>query len=141
MFVEVLVNGHGHVVAYAEHCAKSVGAKTHVGMLTHVFETLPLLLHGIVGAAGAKHFNVGGLHFYVLSGALALNQRALHTEAGTRGDEFEEFGIKLVGVGHYLHVVDGAAVVEGNKVHRLAATTGAHPSFYTYRAAIGCALE
>ena len=47
----------------------------------------------------------------------------------TGGDEFEQFAVKLLNVGHNLHVLDGRSVVEGDETYAFAAATGAYPAF------------
>ncbi len=138
MVVEIFVDGDGHVVADAEHSAERVGAQTHVGVLAHVFEALAFLLHGIVGTAGSEHFKTLSCHFHTLAGTLAFHERTAHGEACTRGAEFEEFGVDTAGFYHYLDVLDGAAIVEGDEVHHFAAAVGTHPSFYADFTAVGC---
>ena len=46
--MEVGMDSHRHVVAYAHHSAEGVGAQTQVCVLTHILKRLSLLLHGIV---------------------------------------------------------------------------------------------
>ena len=129
VLVEIGVDGHGHVVADAHDGTERVGAQAHVGVLAHVLEGLALLLHGIVGTAGAQHLNLCGLNLHGLAAAHALHEVALHAEACAGGDELHQLIVEAPGVGHHLYVLDGAAVVEGYEIDALRAATGAHPSF------------
>ena len=110
-------------------------------MLAHILEGLSLLLHRVVAAAGAEHFDGGCLHLDALAGALALHERTFHGETGTRSDELEHLGVELLHVGHHLHVEDGAAVVQCNEVNGFAAAARAHPAFHTYGCPEVCATE
>ena len=74
MLVKVLVNGNGHVVAYAHNGSEGVGAQAEVCMLAHILEGLALLLHGIVAAAAAQELQLGALNLRVLALALAFHQ-------------------------------------------------------------------
>ena len=83
---------------------------------THVFKRLSFLLHGIVAAASTVDFDLCGLDFSGLSRALTFHQRTFYAKASTGGDEFEQFAVKLLNVGHNLHVLDGRSVVEGDEL-------------------------
>ena len=80
MIVEILVDGDGHVMAYAHHSSEGVGAQAQMGVLTHIFEALSFLLHGVVAAAKTVYFNLTALQFYRLSGTLALHQFAVDVD-------------------------------------------------------------
>ena len=67
MLMEIGMNSHSHIVADTHHGSESIGAQAHVGMLAHILEGLPLLLHGIVITAQAQHLNIGSLHLYSLT--------------------------------------------------------------------------
>ena len=129
VLVEILVNGHGHVVANAEDCAKRVGAQTQMSVLAHILEGLPFLLHGIVCIASAEDFDRGGLNLHGLSCTLAFNQRSLYGKASARGDLLQHLIVKLIHVGHNLYVLNGRTIVEGDEVDHFAASAGTHPSF------------
>ena len=90
-----------------------------MSMLPHVFEGLSLLLHGIVGTTGAEDLNRGGLNLHSLSTSDALHELSFDAEAGTSGDEFQQLLVELSSIGHYLYVLDGRTVVEGDEVHVL----------------------
>ena len=141
VFVEVGVDGHRHLVANAEDGAECVGAQTQMGVLTHVFERLSLLLHGVIAAASAVHFDASGLDFGGLSRTLTFYQRAFNAKARAGGDEFEQFGIKLLNVGHDLYVFDGRSVVEGDEAYAFAAAAGAYPAFHADFGTEICALQ
>ena len=127
--MEVGVNGHRHLMANAEDGTESVGAQTQMGVLTHVFERLSLLLHGVIAAASAVYFDTSGLDFGGLSRTLTFYQRAFNAKARAGGDEFEQFAVKLLNVGHNLYILDGRSVVEGDETYAFAAATGAYPAF------------
>ena len=129
VFVEVGVNGHRHLMANAEDGTESVGAQTQMGVLTHVFKRLSFLLHGVIAAASTVDFDLCGLDFGGLSRALTFHQRTFYAKASTGGDEFEQFAVKLLNVGHNLHVLDGRSVVEGDETYAFTAATGAYPAF------------
>ena len=129
--VEIFVDGISQIVANAEDCSESVGAKTHVGMRSHVLKTLSFFLHGIVFGAGAQDFNLFSLHFHALSCARAFHHFADDAEAGTGGDLLEQFRVKDCGVCHNLHVFDGATVVQSDEADSFSAATSANPSFHT----------
>ena len=138
--VEILVNGDGHVVAYAHDGTKGVGAQTQVSVLAHDLEGLSFFLHGIVGGAGAVDFDGVGLDFRSLPCGGALDESADNGDAGTGGDELEGFGgddtvaalgatrgsarssargtAHLTGIGadDNLDVLDGGTVVESNEI-------------------------
>ena len=93
MLVEVSVDSHRHVVANAHHGTKSIGTQTHVGVLAHHLETLTFLLHGIVVATETVNFQLSSLDLTALTSSLALYQRTLSTNAGTRGDIDKVVGV------------------------------------------------
>ena len=120
VLVEVLVDGDCHVVADAHHGSEGVGAQTQMCVLAHVFETLPLLLHGIITAAKAIDLNLAALQFDTLSRSLALHKFAVDIYTRTGSYLLKQVGVKLGWVNHHLYVLDGGAVVEGDEIHRLA---------------------
>ena len=132
VLVEVGVDGHRHVVANAHHGTEGVGAKTHVGILTHHLERLALLLHGISVVAQTVDFQLRSLNLTSLSGTLTLDQRTLGTNAGTSGNLLQQLLVKLLRADHNLHVLDGRAIVQRNKVYRLARAVGTHPALHAY---------
>ena len=135
VLVEVGVDGHGHVVADAHDGTEGVGAQAHVGVLAHIFKGLPLLLHGVVGIAGAEDLNLRGLNLHSLSTSDALHELSFDAEAGTSSDEFQQLLIELLCIGDDLDVLDGGAVVEGDEINALRAALGTHPTFGRYLAA------
>ena len=142
VLVEVVVHGHGHVVADAEDRAESIGAQTQMGVLAHVFEGLAFLLHGEVAAALTEHLDGCSLDFSGLACALAFDEDAFNAQAGTGGDEFEHVGIKLLHIGHHLHVLDGGAIVECDEVDTLTAAARTHPSLHAHSGAkVGAAQK
>ena len=130
VFVEVAVDGHRHVVAYSEYGAERIGAKPHVSVLAHILERLSFLLHGVFGATSAKYLNGRSLKLHALSASHALHKFSVHAQTGAGGDFSEHLVVKLVDVGHDLNVLDGRAVVEGDKIDRLASATCSDPAFY-----------
>ena len=67
VLVEIGVDGHSHIMAYAHHGAKGMGAQPHVGMLAHILKALALLLHGVVAIACAEEGDAVGLNLCSLS--------------------------------------------------------------------------
>ena len=122
MLMEIGVNGHGHIVAYAHYGTKGVCAQTHMRMLPHILKTLALFLHGIVGSTGSEEFDAFCLYFGCLTGSLALYKLSGTGYASTGSDLPEEFILKSFHVGHNLDILDGRAVVECYEVYILAAT-------------------
>ena len=104
VFVEVLVDGNGHIVTNAEDSTEGIGAQAQVGMLTHVFKGLTFFLHRIVRRAGAQYFNLCSLYLAGLSGSRALGELSVHAETGSGGDLLEKVGIETIRVGHHLNV-------------------------------------
>ena len=80
MIVEILMDGDSHIVAYAHHGSEGVGAQAQMGVLTHIFEALSLLLHGVVAAAKTVDLNLAALQFDCLSGTLAFHQFAIDVD-------------------------------------------------------------
>ena len=128
MLMEIGMDSHRHVVADTHYGTECVGAQAHVGMLAHILEGLSLLLHGIVGAAGAQHLNLSGLNLACLTGSGAFHQLARYGKAGAGGNLLEHVGVEVCLVAYNLYVLDGGAVIEGNEEDALAATLAAHPS-------------
>ena len=134
-FVEEGVDGHGHVVAQTHDGAEGVGAQAQVAYLAQELHAVALLLQGVgVGVGLAIDDDVLGLHLDGLARALALDEVALHADAGTGGDALQLI-LELGRVGDDLDIVDNRAVVHGQEGDVLVAALGAHPAFYTYRRA------
>ncbi len=133
--VEEGVDGHGHVVAQAHDGAEGVGAQAQVAYLAQELHAVALLLEGVgVGVGFAVDDDTFGLHLDGLARALALDELALHADAGTGGDALQLF-FELGGVGDDLYVVDDTTVVHGQEGDVLVAALGAHPAFDTNRCA------
>ena len=133
--VEESVDGHSHVMAQTHDGAEGVGAQAQVAYLAQELHAVALLLEGIgVGVSLAVDDDAFGLHLDGLTASLALNELALHADAGTGGDALQ-FLLELGGVGDDLDIMDNRAVVHGQESDVLVAALGAHPAFYTYRGA------
>ena len=111
VLVEIGVDGHGHVVANAEHSTKGVGSGTQVCHGAQVFPAGTLLLEGIGVVAVTENLNGGGLYFAGLSCGGAFHELSHYAEAGTCGDAAERFLVEIGVIAHYLNVLDGASVV------------------------------
>ena len=133
LVVEELMHGESQRMAYTEHCAERVGARTQMRFLAQELQSVALLLQGICGrVGGAVQFELIGLHLYALSFAGTWRQYALHVDGAAGGDGLQIVLRSLRQVEHYLQVVDGAAVVQGHELHVLVATAGTHPALYVY---------
>ena len=130
MLVEIAVDGHSHVMANAEYGSKGVGAETQVGILAHIFEALPFLLHRIVTRAKTVDLYLFALDFGSLSGTLTLHQRAHNAQASTGGDALEQVGIHQGGIDNYLYILDCRTVVESDEINGFTTAMGTHPSFH-----------
>ena len=130
MLVEIAVDGHSHVMANAEYGSKGVGAETQVGILAHIFEALPFLLHRIVTRAKTVDLYLFALDFGSLSSTLTLHQRAHNAQAGTGGDALEQVGIHQGGIDNYLYILDCRTVVESDEINGFTTAMGTHPSFH-----------
>ena len=128
--VEELVDGESHVVTHAEDGTEGVGARAEVSDGAQVFERVSFLLQRVFERVRlAIDGDVGGLDFDGLPFALALDEVADGTDAGTRGDALDERLVKAREVNDYLYGVDGAAVVECDEVDVLVAASGTNPTF------------
>ena len=141
MVMEILVNGNGHIVTDAEDCTKRIGTEAQVGVLTHILKALSLLLHGVVTRTGTQYLYLGRMDLTGLTGCGALAELTLDTEARARRNLLEELFVKLVCVGNYLHIVDGRAVIECNKMYNLACAMGTYPTLGHNSLAIVLRLE
>ena len=106
VLVEIVVHSHCHIVANAEHGTECVGAQTHVGVLTHIFECLALLLHGVIVGTCAVEHDVFALDFHTLTSALALYELTSGTDTCASGNVFEQIFVNLCWVDHDLHILD-----------------------------------
>ena len=122
VFVEVGVDGHRHIVTYAEHGTKCIGTGTHVSHRTQIFPRSTFFLQRIGVVTDAQHFNVTGLYLASLTSRRAFYQDSVYTQAGSCGYLFQYFCIEVGVVAHHLHILDGAAIVEGNEEDTLRAT-------------------
>ena len=128
--MEIGVDSHRHIVADAHHGSEGVGAQAQMGILAHVLEALSLLLHGIVGSAGAIDLNAFALDLAGLSLSGTFDERTDDTDTGTGCDEFEFLFSYSGGVNDHLHVLDGRAIVEGNEIDCLGAAVRTHPALH-----------
>ena len=122
----------GQCVAYAEHGAKRVGARTQMRLLAQELHGMTLFLQRITGVGGAVHLYLIGLQLNGLAFALALGKSALCVDGRTRGDELQKLLLtaEAAHVEHYLQVLDGGAVVEGYELNVLVASARTHPALY-----------
>jgi len=102
-----------------------------VGVLAHIFKGLPLFLHGIVGSTSAEDLDLCGLDFHCLTAAHALYELSLDADAGTCGDELQQFFVEASRVCNDLDVLYRATVVEGDEIDILGTTMGTDPAFGT----------
>ena len=130
MFMEITMDGHRHVMTDTEHRTERIGTQTHVGMRTHIFHALSFLLHRIIRAACTQHLYFTGLDLHGLSRTYTLHQFTCNTQASPGRDEFNQFIIKLIRIGHYLYIINRRPVIQSDKVDRFAATARTHPTFY-----------
>ena len=128
--MEVTMDGHRHVMADTEHRTERVGTQTHVGMRTHILHALPFLLHRIIRTARTQHLYFTGSDLHGLSRTYTLHQFTCHTQARTGRDEFNQFIIKLIRIGHYLYIINRRPIIQSNEMDRLAASPRTHPTFY-----------
>ena len=131
MLMEVGMNGHSHVMAYAHHGSEGVGAQTHVGMLTHILEGLPLLLHGISTVAETINDKFLGLDLTTLTGCRTLDKSSDNTDTTTCSNVLQQLVVKLCRVNDHLHILDGRAIVERNEVDILVTAVRAYPTLHT----------
>ena len=130
VLMEVTMDGHRHVMADTEHRTERVGTQTHVGMRTHILHALPFLLHRIIRTARTQHLYFTGSDLHGLSRTYTLHQFTCHTQARTGRDEFNQFIIKLIRIGHYLYIINRRPIIQSNEMDRLAASPRTHPTFY-----------
>ena len=130
--VEEFVDCISQRVAYAEHRAESVCARTQMSLLAQEFESVSFFLQRISLRIGsAVDFKRFRLHLGSLTLALRLHEFAFYVDARTRCDGFQ------ILVGEFLHIEDNLkvlycrAVVESHKLHMLVAAARAHPAFHT----------
>ena len=95
MLMEIGVDSHCHVVTDTHHCTKGIGTETEMSILTHILETLTLLLHWIITAAESVNLYAFALDLYALTGTLALYQGTYYADAGTSGNLAELILIDL----------------------------------------------
>ena len=130
VLVEIGVDGHSHIVTYAHNGTEGIGAKTQVGILTHILKALTFLLHRIVVATQTIDFNAVALNLRCLSIALALYKSTNGAYASACGDLLEHISVKLCRVNNNLYVLYCRAVVECNEVDSLRAAMGTNPSLH-----------
>ena len=130
--VEEFVDCISQRVAYAEHRAESVCARTQMSLLAQEFESVSFFLQRISLRIGsAVDFKRFRLHLGSLTLALRLHEFAFYVDARTSCDGFQ------ILIGEFLHIEDNLkvlycrAVVESHKLHMLVAAARAHPAFHT----------
>ena len=119
MLMEIGVDGHRHIVTDAHDGSESIGAKTHVGILTHHLEALSFLLHRIGVVAETVYLQLRSLDLTTLSCTLTLNQYTFCTDTGSRGNILQELLVELCRVNDDLHILNGRTIVQGDKVNCL----------------------
>jgi hypothetical protein len=72
------------------------------------------------------------MNFYCLTFSKRFGQFAGNTDTSACGYWFEVFFPKLLIVDNNLDVIDGGAVVEGDKAHVFITAAGSYPAFYVY---------
>ena len=132
MLMEVSVDGHRHVMTDAHHGTEGIGTETEMSILTHILETLTLLLHWIITAAESVNLNAFALNLYALTGTLALYQSTYYADASTCSDLTELILIDLGWVDYYLNIINSRTIVKSDKIDCFATTMGTHPSLYIH---------
>ena len=141
MLMEIGMDSHCHVVTDTHHSTESVGTQAQMSILTHILKALALLLHRIIGAAGAIDFNAFALNLTGLTLGGTFHKGADYTDAGTCRDEFQFLFANGSRVNDHLHVLDGRAIVEGNKVNGFGTAMRTHPAFHANFLAVFCVLQ
>ena len=128
--VEVLVDCEGHLAAQAEHRTEGVGAGAHMCHRPEVLERSVFLLQGIAHrVAFAIDGYLRGADFHGLAAAHGFDQIAPDAYTGAGTDLCEHrFHLRIL-VHHYLYVLDGGAVVEGDECYFFVASLSPYPTF------------
>ena len=130
--VEEFVDCISQRVAYAEHRAESVCARTQMSLLAQEFESVSFFLQRISLRIGsAVDFKRFRLHLGSLTLALRLHEFAFYVDARTRCDGFQILVREFLHIEDNLKVLYCRAVVESHKLHMLVAAARAHPAFHT----------
>ena len=106
MFVEILMDGNGHVMANTHHGTKGVGAETQMSKLTHILKGLSLLLHRVVTAAQTIYFQLVTLNLNSLPCSLTFYQHTGGTDTSTGSDVFQQLSIRFHRVNNNLDIFD-----------------------------------
>ena len=107
MLMEIRVDGHGHVMANTHDGTKNVGAKAQMGILAHIFESLPFLLHRIIATTKAIYRNLRTLYLRSLSLCRTLYERTCYTYASSSRDILQRCLVHTTSIHHNLDVLDG----------------------------------
>ena len=141
MLMEIGVDSHCHIVADTHHGTKGIGTQTHMSVLTHSLEALTLLLHRIIITTETINHQISGLNLAALSCTLTFHQCTLSTDTSTCSNIFQQLLVKLRGVNHNLHIIDGRTIVQCNEVDCLGRTVCTHPTFHTNFLSVFRALQ
>ena len=119
---------------------RTIPNNTHASLMRKMGdEVMPKVLVNI--ATETVNFQLSSLDLTTLTSSLALYQRTLSTNAGTRGDVLQHLLVELRRVYDHLHVLNGRTIVEGDEINSLRTAVRAHPTLYTNLLTIFCALQ
>ena len=107
MLMEISMDGHSHVMTDTHDGSEDVGAKAQVSILTHIFESLPFLLHRVITATKAIYRNLRTLNLRSLSLCRTLHERTCYTNASTCSDTLQCCLIHMTSIHDDLDVLDG----------------------------------
>ena len=130
VLVEVRVNRHRHIVTNAQDCTEGVCARTQVSYCAEVFPTCTFLLQRIGIIAVTEDLDACSLNLACLTCGWTLYEFADNTKACTSRDALQCLLIEVAVIAHNLHVLDCAAIVEGNKEDAFTASLRANPTFH-----------
>src|SRR5579871_2748467 len=122
---------------HAEDSAEGLGPEAEMSDLAQVFQAGPVLqLKRIsVGITFAQNIDGGGLHFHGLPFTQRCNQLSRYFQRRPRGYLFEQLLAKRSQLCHYLDIIIGGAVVEGDE---LVVAKTAYPAHYGHFLVFRC---
>ena len=124
------MNGKNHGMPYPENGAEGSRSRAEVGHFAQKFEAMPFGLDRIfVGIGKSDEFDLLRFQFDGLTRTCRCREHPGNADGCTGIDIFEKLLSKRFHLGNHLQVVDGGAIVEGDKIDILASAAGTYPAF------------
>ena len=101
--------------------------------VAEIFERMPFFLQRILLGVGCtvNHY-LPCLYLDALPLSETFGKYAANGQSSSCGDKFQLLFGEFGNIDHYLNVIDGRAVIEGDETHVFVSSASSDPTFYIY---------